>query len=353
MTAGGHGTRDSQPAVSVVVVAYERPDEVAACLKALSAQTVAHEVIVVDNSASDSVVEMVTRDFPPVRYLREGQNDGYAGGNNRGLAVARGQQILVLNPDTLPTPDALQRMLETLARHPGSLVTAKLIGSDGRVNAVGNQMHFSGLVTCCGLGDDPACWVGDVPVFLTSGAAVLADRETWTTLKGFDPDFFLYMEDADLSLRARLMGREIWCAADAEILHRYALNMTPEKFSWLCRNRWFTVAKNFSSHTIRQRALGLIVTELLVLGYAMMHGPRYVSATGRALWAVWVRRGVLHQQRQVIQRSRTVSDQELDPWLSHGLPYGQLVAKPWLQHLLAGVTHPILRWMGRNRGEVA
>ena len=182
---------------------------------------------------------------------------------------------------------------------------------------------------------------------------MLADRETWATLKGFDPDFFLYMEDADLSLRARLMGREIWCAADAEIVHRYALNMTPKKFYWLCRNRWLIVAKNFSAATIWQRALGLMVTELLVLGYAVMNGPRYVFAMPRALWAVWRRRGVLRGQRQAIQQSRTVSDRELDRWLSHGLPYGQLVGRPWLQHLLAGVTHPILRRMGRNRGEIA
>ncbi len=344
-------SEEASPGLSVVVVAYERPDEVTACLKALSEQTVAHEVILVDNSASDKVAAMVRADFADVRYLREGINDGYAGGNNRGLALARGERVLVLNPDTMPFPQALERMLETLARHPGSIVTAKLIGSDGKLNAVGNRMHFSGVVTCNGLGDEVSQWAGDVPVLLASGAAVLADRETWDALDGFDSDFFLYMEDADLSLRARLLDREIWCAADAEIGHRYALSMRPEKFYWLCRNRWFTLLKTFEAKTLRSRLTGLMLTEGLVLGYAFSKGPSYLWAWIRAWRGVWRARGSIRRKRLAIQRTRLVSDGVFAREFSRRLPYAQLVNRQWVLSLIDALTNTLSRrTMGEGRG---
>lgn len=330
--------------VSVVVVTYENAEEVRECLLALQQQTIDHELIVIDNSISNDVAGLVSREFSHARLYREGINDGYAGGNNRGLAYAHGQSILVLNPDTVPAPTACEGMLETLHRHPGSLVTAKLIGGDGRVNACGNQMHVSGLVTCQGLGDDPKSWVGEHEVFLASGAAVMSDRETWQSLGGFDEAYFLYMEDADLSLRARLAGRAVWCACDAEIVHRYALKMTADKFYWLYRNRKMTMQKIFQPETLRRRWAAMALTEGLIGLFAFIKGPRYV----RALWKArrWIRlhQGYVLRQRQAIQRRRVIPDDVLNAWLVRQLPYDQLVSNVRLRRLIMAITGSVFRW---------
>jgi len=339
-----------RPKVSVIVVTYGHPDEVRECLLALRKQTLSHEVIVVDNSQGSEVQQLVRQDFAEVRFVRDGTNDGYAGGNNRGLAQSTSHVVMVLNPDTVPSPDALRLMYETLMRHPKSLITAKLIGSDGKVNACGNQMHFSGLVTCLGLGDDPEQWKGDRAVFLVSGAAVMADRTTWDDLEGFDSSYFLYMEDADLSLRARLLGREVWCAADAEIVHRYALNMTADKFHWLVRNRWMTMLKIFSSNILKERWVGLLVTESLLVLYAISRGPKYVLAVYRAYAWVFRHRQSLAAKSQAIRATRVVLDRELTSWLNDRLPYEQLISQPWLKRIVEKMADPFMRMEAIERG---
>ncbi len=342
----------AEPGLSVVVVTYGNPEEVKACLLALRAQTMAHELIIVDNTQGREVETLIAGEFPEARLIRDGGNDGYAGGNNRGLADATGRVVLVLNPDTVPSQDALAGMYQTLCRHPQSLVTAKLLGSDGQVNACGNQMHFSGLVTCQGLGDDPDRWHGDQEVFLASGAAVMAEKSTWDALHGFDASYFLYMEDADLSLRARLQGRGVWLAGDAEILHHYALNMTATKFYWLARNRWMTVLKVFDRQTLQQRLLGLFLTESLLLLYACSRGPKYVWALARAYTSVVRHRADLVKAHRSLQRHRTVSDEALERWLGHRLPYDQLVSQPALKWTLERMTVPLFRMVVKDGSRI-
>ena len=339
--------------ISVIVVTYEHPEEVCQCLMALRSQTVPYELIVIDNSVKSDVGRLVAKEFPEARLYREGINDGYAGGNNRGLAYATGDIILVLNPDTIAESDAIERMRETLKRHPGSLVTAKLIGSDGKINALGNQMHFSGLVTCRELGQDPGRWHGDVPVFLASGAAIMAARSTWEALEGFDETYFLYMEDADLSLRARIMGHTIYCAADAQIIHRYSLNMTPEKFYWLTRNRWITLQKIFTRETLLQRKAGIRLTENLIWLYAASRGLPYLKALGQA--KVWVKEhhDLIERSHRAVQMTRVLTDAELWPSLTQRLPYDQLVPQSWMRPIIENWTDSLFRRASRKDEQAA
>jgi GT2 family glycosyltransferase len=335
--------------LSVLVVTYEHVDEVRECLKALQRQTLRHELIVIDNSPSDVIERLIRAEFQEAVLIRSGVNDGYAGGNNRGLQFARGANILILNPDTVPQPDALAHMHETLMRHPGSVITAKLVGDDGKINAMGNRMHFSGIVTCAGLGEEPTRWSGDQPVYLASGAAILASRDTWTALEGFDASYFLYMEDADVSLRARLQGREIWCAADAEIRHHYQLNLTAAKFYYLYRNRIMTLEKIFAPETLRRRRVGLLLTEGLIAAFALSRGPAY----WRSFWRArrWLKRPhrIIMWRRQALCAQRVVADSVLDQGLDIALPFDQLVSKAWLGRWMQGMTAPILRWTLRGQ----
>lgn len=318
----GSGER---PRLSVVIVAYEDAEEISACLQSLERNGIEDgEVIVIDNSPSNRVARMIARQFPRVRLYREGFNDGYAGGNNRGLAYARGHYVLVLNPDTRVERNALQELIACLERHPGDLVTAKLLGPDGRVNACGNEMHRTGITTCRGFGDAPEAWVGDVEVPLVSGAAVLAHRETWEALEGFDDRYFLYMEDADLSLRARFLGRKVWCAADAVVWHDYALNLTPDKYYFLVRNRWITIVKHWSAKVLFQRLAFMVMVEALTWIFALIKGPRFVWSHGRAYQWLWNNRRDLRTERIRSRQVQRVGEETVWVWLDGKLPFGQL-----------------------------
>ena len=76
------------------------------------------EVIVVDNASKDGSLSMVRETFPEVRVIANDENRGYTGGNNQGIEAARGEYLLILNPDTEIIDDALSRLVKYAQQHP-------------------------------------------------------------------------------------------------------------------------------------------------------------------------------------------------------------------------------------------
>ena len=318
--------RENAFEVTVVIVSHNSRGHLAQCLPAVLEQGIADlEVIVVDCASDDDTISWVRGRYPDVHVLEAGDNLGYAGGNNLGIRNAQGRYVLVLNPDTVPLAGSMSEMLRVVRERPGALVMAKLVQPDGTVNTCGNDMHFTGIVTCTGLGDDPASYRGVRQVFLASGAAVVASRALWTELGGFCESMFMYGEDADLSLRARVLGCDVLCAADAVIEHDYALRMTPRKFYLLERGRLLTIARIYEGRTLARASVALGLMECATWAYAIGGGPRYLGARAQALW--WMAQHVPEwsMERRWIQNSRRVPDDSLLPGMVGALPFGQLM----------------------------
>lgn len=104
--------------LSVVIVNYNTREDLRACLTALHDCRPMPEVIVVDNASKDSSAAMVREYFPRVVLLTPGRNTWFCGGNNLGLAAAHGKYALLLNPDTVPPPGALGRMVQFMEANP-------------------------------------------------------------------------------------------------------------------------------------------------------------------------------------------------------------------------------------------
>ena len=104
--------------LSVVIVSYNTREDLRACLAALRESTLTAEVIVVDNASSDGSAAMVCEDFPEVRLIEPGRNTWFCGGNNLGVAVSTCDFALLLNPDTVPPPAALETLVAFLDAHP-------------------------------------------------------------------------------------------------------------------------------------------------------------------------------------------------------------------------------------------
>lgn len=104
--------------LSVVIVNYNTRDDLRLCLTALRQSQPTPEIIVVDNASTDGSREMVRAEFPDVRLIAPETNTWFCGGNNLGIQAARGEYVLLLNPDTVPPPDALVRMARFMDEHP-------------------------------------------------------------------------------------------------------------------------------------------------------------------------------------------------------------------------------------------
>lgn len=332
------------PLVSVVIVSYNSRGDLESCLPTLLTQNLPLEIVVVDNGSSDGTADWLRLNYPAIRLIHNVANDGYAGGNNLGVKAAQGEYVFILNPDTEVYPGAIATMLEVLQQHPSALVTPKLLCADGTINACGNKMHVTGITTCNGLGEPADTYNGVFPVCLLSGAAFLMARDVWNKIGGFGPDYFMYMEDVDFSLRARLLGYDILCCAQAVVVHKWDLRLTAQKFYYLERNRLVTLLKLYETRTFLRLWFSFLITELGTWVYACYKGLPFIKARVRSYWSVWKSRKQIMQNRIPLQGSRKVSDAELLSQMSLSLPF-DMVVPPTLARILLKTTTPLYKAM--------
>ena len=205
-------SQDGLPKVTVVIVTWNAEHFLDRCLSALLAQTVApHEIIVVDNASSDASLDIVRR-FPSIRLLAQGENMGFAGGNNLAIreAVAESEWIALLNPDAFPDPCWLASLLSAARDYPAfDIFGSKLMdATDPTVlDGAGDAYHVSGRVWRIGRGEKMSPLSEQIrEVFSPCAAAALYRRSALNDVAGFDEDFFCYVEDVDLGFRLRLRG---------------------------------------------------------------------------------------------------------------------------------------------------
>ncbi|NIT36758.1 MAG: glycosyltransferase [candidate division Zixibacteria bacterium] len=217
------------PAVSAVCVSYNCADLLAVALASLKAQVVpgGFEVIVVDNASSDDSAGVAAR-VPGVTVVPLEKNVGFAAANNVGARLARGEQLLFVNPDVDVPPGVVAALGEFLAGIPtAAAVGPKVVGRDGRLQKFCARKFptlLNLLVLVSGLAE--LRWVGSAlahryyptsfyergpaPVEALSGAFTLVARRAFEAAGGFDENYFLYAEDLDLCRRLRRAGGEIW-----------------------------------------------------------------------------------------------------------------------------------------------
>lgn len=337
------------PDLSILILAYKSQTDLELCLPSIKAQTFTdYEIIVINNSPEDHLDTWLSAHYPEVVCVNNPENTGYAGGNNLGLAYVQGQHLLILNPDTKLEPGALTTLMAAVTQNPNALINPKLLKPDGLLNGCGLEMHFSGVTTCRGL-DLPANSfqaLHEVP--LVSGAAILVRTEVMVHLGGFDESYFMYMEDVELSLRAKLLGYRLLCEPEAVITHAYVQSMNADKYFYLERNRLLTLWKIYEGPTLRSLAPSLILTELLMMVYALSQGPQYVLKRYTIYTWFWQHWSDVQGQRRILQLQRKVSDEAILKDCLTSLPFDQLMKSQRFAALLNRLFEPLYK-LGRPR----
>jgi GT2 family glycosyltransferase len=284
-----------------------------------------YRVVVVDNDSADETAQHVQDEFPDVDVVQCGRNGGYGAGNNAAFAFSGSRYVAVLNPDARPERGWLKALVRALEDHPGAaLATSKvLLASDPTlVNACGNVVHLSGIAFCRGLHDDQQDYLFDEPVPAVSGAAFIIRREALEQIGGFDERFFMYMEDTELSLRARLAGWNVVLASRSRVVHDYELTIPAEKFFYLERNRLFMIANIFRVRTLLALAPALLVAEAGVWWFALRHGRGLLRAKAASYGAVARSLPAMLRRRKRVQGLRRAPDRDVLFVMDSALPTG-------------------------------
>lgn len=247
----GMGT---SPRISVIIVSLNGRGRIAMPLDGLRrSDPQPHEVILVDNGSGDGLSDFVRANYPEVRLVTLPRNLGFAGGNNKGIEVATGDVLLLLNDDTEPRTDWLGPLEEEFRTQPQTgLAGCLLLYPDGvTIQHLGGVVHANGLTDHVEWGTtfDPASDPGpprEVPY--ATGAALAIRREVIEQIGLLDPGFWpIYFEEADFSARATRAGWKIRVVPRSILIHHES--QTTQRFSpgYLMkyhRNRWRFLVKN-------------------------------------------------------------------------------------------------------------
>jgi N-acetylglucosaminyl-diphospho-decaprenol L-rhamnosyltransferase len=221
---------DRGPLAHAIVVTHRGAAWLPDCLRALAAQQsrARLEIVVVDNASTDGTAGLLRKEFPSVAVLRLPGNEGYARGNNAGLrrALAAGADFAALvNDDVEVMPGWLEALLDAADAHPeaGLFCGTLLFRGEERVNSTGLCIDGFGRARDRDFGLPLAeLRRSDGPVQGVSGGASLVRCALLRRTGLFDPGYFAYYEDVDLSLRAARAGAVAWYAARAVARHRFA-----------------------------------------------------------------------------------------------------------------------------------
>lgn len=224
--------------VSITIVSYNGRDFLRRCLTSIyrHTQDIQFEVIVVDNASQDGTPEMVLSEFPKVTLIRRSSNAGFAYGTNQGIAVARGQAILVINPDTELTDNVLPPMLAYLADNEDiGIVAPKLLNTDGGLQLScrafptfgtaffnryslltrlrpNNRFSSHYLMT-----DFDHESIADVD--WASAACWLVPRHTFERVGPLDEGYFWSIEDVDYCQRVHRAGLRVVYFPEVSVVH--------------------------------------------------------------------------------------------------------------------------------------
>lgn len=237
--------------MSVVVVTINNLSLLRNCLDSLYAQNYkALELIVVDNGSEEDIPGMLAKEFPGVRLIRLTKNYGFAAGNNRGIEIARGKYVALINNDAVAAPQWISSLVAVAESDSRVGAVASIIIDGNRpdvLDSCGVGIALDGMSRQAMRGHPAPNLTEPKEVLAFSGCACLLRMEALKEVGLFDEDFFAYCEDTDLGLRLRWAGWEIVAAPGAYVRHYYS--MTGGKFSlqkiyWVERNHFWVAIKN-------------------------------------------------------------------------------------------------------------
>jgi GT2 family glycosyltransferase len=306
--------------VSVVVLAYGEEPLLQACVTAVldsvtrEGDPVDLEVIVVDNGARAAVSALAPH--PRLRVVTMESNTGFTGGCNAGAQEARGRVLVFVNSDAVVSPTAVWSLAhelkdDTIGLACGSL---RLLDAPDTMNSAGNPVHYLGVVWAGGYGEPSTRHAESRDVTAITGAFFGARRDTWDAFGGFDPLYFAYHEDAELSLRCRQRGLRVRYCAEAIALHDYDFSRHAQKRYLVERNRWLALVTLYPRPVLVAVIPALLAFEVAMLAMATIQG--WLPAKLRGYWWLLQHAAEIRQHRGLAQAANTLSPRDFAQLLS-------------------------------------
>ena len=312
------------PTVSILLLNFNGKSFLKDCLDSVLAQSYQDfEIIFVDNASVDGSLEYVRDNYKSEKLIVQSaeSNLGFAGGNNFGLKYARGSFIVLLNNDTIVEKDWLKNLVETIQSDEKIGIVQSVVYTEGisdkyyKKNGTINIFGHN-IMRVFDIGDD-----GIGEIIQATGCSLIVRKELLDKTGGLFPDeYFLYAEDTYLSLKTKFSGYRLLHNSNSVVHHKGSgttKNQIPsEIYYYQERNRLLNFLL-FLDKLFAIKYFPLLAFNFKLKFFICIFSRKY-SFKGLFRAYFWLIKNInwIKQQRKIISKYKTVSDNEVLKFIS-------------------------------------
>lgn len=257
--------------VSIILVSYNTKDLTRDCLNSVYEQTkdIEFEIFVVDNNSHDGSPEMIEKEFPNVRLIKNPDNKGFGAANNIAIRESKAKYVFCLNTDTILLNNAVKILYDYMESNPdaGACGGQLFDKNMGLMDSAGNYPTFwRTIFTYLGLRKlFPNIWENyltpakkctyeePTPVQSIIGADLFLRKSVLDEIGLFDENIFMYGEESDLCFRITRSGRNVMFVPDSKIIHiegGSSQNLAKQKIIKTSLLYWYKKNRNYLNFLI-------------------------------------------------------------------------------------------------------
>ena len=301
--------------ISIIVLNYNAGELLLNCINSLKKSTYQNiEILVVDNISSDDSHTKCKKQFPDIKLIQNRKNLGYCGGNNVGIKEAKGEFIVILNPDTIVEENWLDEMFNAFNEFGDGLYQPKIISLNESdiIQSTGNMIHVFGFGFARDKGGKIIEKKEEIEkIGYASGTCLFTTKKVLEKVGLLDEFLFLYHDDLDLGWRAAQIGINSYYVPKSKIFHAesYSLKWSAKKFYWLDRNRKYCLKTHYSKDTYKKMSFSLMLVDLSIWIFYISKG--FLNAKIRAELDILKNKKIIENKYLELEKKKIIPDKEL------------------------------------------
>ena len=301
--------------ISIIVLNYNAGELLLNCIDSLKKSTYQNiEILVVDNISSDDSHTKCKKQFPDIKLIQNKKNLGYCGGNNVGIKEAKGEFIVILNPDTIVEENWLDEMFNAFNEFGDGLYQPKIISLNESdiIQSTGNMIHVFGFGFARDKGKKIIEKKEEIEkIGYASGTCLFTTKKVLEKVGLLDEFLFLYHDDLDLGWRAAQIGINSYYVPKSKIFHAesYSLKWSAKKFYWLERNRKYCLKTHYSKDTYKKMSFSLMLVDLSIWIFYISKG--FLNAKIRAELDILKNKKIIENKYLELEKKKIIPDKKL------------------------------------------
>ena len=239
------------PDLTVIIPNFNGKHLLKECLKSLKYQNSSFEVIVIDNGSTDGGADYISKNYPEFNLIVNNENFGFAVAVNQGIKASNTEYVFLMNNDVVLEHDCISNLLECIQKDKKVFAAAsKMVQYHDKtiIDDAGDEYTILGYTKKVGNGKSIKLYENEREIFSACAGASIYRRDVFNKIGYFDENFFAYMEDVDISYRARIYGYKCIYCPKAVVYHvgsaTSGSKYNPFKIRLAARNNIYVPYKN-------------------------------------------------------------------------------------------------------------